>query len=228
MAHSNKRFSVYEFSVGLRLTHWIRAVAIAFLIYSGYYIGFVFISPEITDEPVLFMNAKWRMAHQIAGFVLIACLIFKTYLFFFDKHSKKEWMSVLDFLNPFVWIKQIKYYIYMGEHPHLKGVYNPLQFASYLLFYLVLAFICLTGLILYVHVYHEGLGGLLYEPMRYFEELLGGLANVRNLHKVSMWIIIVFVVIHIYMAVFNAVRGKNGAMDAVVSGYKFVEDEHHA
>jgi len=26
------------------------------------------------------------------------------------------------------------------------------------------------------------------------------------------------------MAVFNAVKGKNGAMDAIVSGYKFVKE----
>lgn len=48
----------------------------------------------------------------------------------------------------------------------MKGVYNPLQFVSYLMFYIVAFFIILTGLILYVHVYHEGLGGLLYPICR--------------------------------------------------------------
>lgn len=225
MSKDMKRFGVYEFSIGLRLTHWIRAVAIAFLIYSGYYIAYVFISPEISNEPTLFMNAKWRMAHQIVGFVLIACMVFKCYLFVFDKHSKKEWISIVDFLNPIVWIKQIKYYLYMGEHPHLKGVYNPLQFAAYLMFYAVLALICLTGLILYAHVYHDGFGGLIYDSMRSFELMMGGLANVRTIHKICMWIIMIFVVIHVYMAIFNAVKGKNGAMDAIISGYKFVKEE---
>jgi len=41
-----------------------------------------------------------------------------------------------------------------------------------------------------------------------------------------MWVIMVFVVAHVYMAVFNAVKGKNGAMDAIISGYKYVKDEH--
>ncbi|MCD8213490.1 MAG: Ni/Fe-hydrogenase, b-type cytochrome subunit [Campylobacter sp.] len=224
--HKPDRISEYEFSIGLRLTHWIRFAAISFLVLSGFYLSYVFISPDISKEPVLFMQAKWRAAHQIAGFVLIACFIFKFYLFVFDKHSRKEWMSAVDFVNPKVWIAQIKYYLFLGPHPHLKGVYNPLQFASYLFFYIVLFVICLSGLILYAHVYHEGLGGLLYEPMRYFEELMGGLANVRTIHRISMWIIIIFVVVHVYMAVFNAVKGKNGAMDAVVSGYKFVKEDH--
>ena len=62
--------------------------------------------------------------------------------------------------------------------------------------------------------------------MRQCEELIGGLANVRTIHRICMWIIMVFVVAHVYMAVFNAVKGKNGAMDAIVSGYKYVKDEH--
>ena len=41
-----------------------------------------------------------------------------------------------------------------------------------------------------------------------------------------MNIIIIFVPIHIYMAIFNAVKGKDGAMDAIISGYKFKEEEH--
>ena len=224
--HKFDRKSEYEFSIGLRATHWIRFFAITFLVVSGYYISYVFVSPEITSQPTNFMNAKWRMAHQIAGFILIACFIFKLYLFIFDKHSRKEVVSIVDFFSPKVWIAQIKYYLFLGPHPHLKGVYNPLQFASYFFFYVVLFLICLTGLALYVHVYHEGLGGLLYEPMRQCEELMGGLANVRTVHRVCMWVIIVFVVIHVYMAVFNAVKGKNGAMDAIISGYKYVKDEH--
>ncbi|MBF0984456.1 MAG: Ni/Fe-hydrogenase, b-type cytochrome subunit, partial [Campylobacter sp.] len=134
--HKFDRKSEYEFSIGLRATHWIRFFAITFLVVSGYYISYVFVSPEITSEPTNFMNAKWRMAHQIAGFILIACFIFKLYLFIFDKHSRKEVVSIVDFFSPKVWIAQIKYYLFLGPHPHLKGVYNPLQFASYFFFYL--------------------------------------------------------------------------------------------
>ena len=71
--------SEYEFSIGLRATHWIRFFAITFLVVSGYYISYVFVSPEITSEPTNFMNAKWRMAHQIAGFILIACFIYRRF-----------------------------------------------------------------------------------------------------------------------------------------------------
>ncbi|TEY03583.1 Ni/Fe-hydrogenase, b-type cytochrome subunit [Campylobacter sp. US33a] len=220
-----QRKAEYEFSIGLRLTHWIRAVAIVILVGTGFYLSYVFQSPISNGEPVNFMQAKYRLAHQVAGFVLIACVIFKIYLFFFDKLSHKERVSVRDIFSPKLWIEQIKFYLFLGKHPHLKGVYNPLQFVTYFFFYIIIMGIIVTGLILYTHVYHEGLGGFLYGILRPIEAMMGGLAEVRTLHRILMWIIIIFVFVHIYMAIFNAIKGRNGALDAIVSGYKFEKKE---
>ena len=68
--------------------------------------------------------------------------------------------------------------------------------------------ICINGLILHIHVYHEGIGGLLYDILRPLEVMMGGLAWVRQLHHISMWVFIIFLPIHIYLAVFNSVYGK--------------------
>ena len=216
-----KREAEYEFSIGLRLTHWIRAIAIVILVITGFYLAYVFIAPEISSEPNLFLQAKIRFVHLVAGFVLMAAMLYKSYLFLFDKHSRKELVSIKDFINPRVWIEQIKFYLFLGEHPHLHGVYNPLQFVAYLGFYIVLALICLTGLVLHVHMYHGGLGGMIYDLMRPIEAMMGGLSEVRTIHHISMNIIILFIPVHVYMAVFNAVKGQDGAMDAIISGYKF-------
>ena len=81
-----KRIPQYEFSIGLRLTHWLRAVCVAILVVTGYYLTFVFIAPEVNPEPVLFLLAKMRFVHLIFGFAMIGAAIFKTYLFFFDKY----------------------------------------------------------------------------------------------------------------------------------------------
>lgn len=91
------RIAEYEFSIGLRLTHWIRALCITILVISGLYLAYVFQSPNISDEPVLFLQAKWRFVHLVFGFILIGAFIFKTYLFFFDSLSFKERVSIKDF-----------------------------------------------------------------------------------------------------------------------------------
>jgi Ni/Fe-hydrogenase 1 B-type cytochrome subunit len=213
----------FEFSAVNRAFHWIRFVAITALTITGFYIGAVFVAPSISGEPNLFLNARIRMWHEIFGFVLIAVTLFKIYYFFAsrNKAEKLERGSLGDALNPKVWINQLKYYLLIGKHPHLKGAYNPLQFVAYSGLYAVFFLLCLTGLILYSHVYHEGLGGVIYGAMRPFEALLGGLANVRAIHRVLMWIVLIFLPVHIYMVIFNSLRGKEGALDAILSGLKF-------
>lgn len=217
----SKRELEYEFSPGVRWTHWIRAISITILTVTGFYLAYVFVAPEPTNKPIIFLNGKFRMWHEIFGFLLISVLIYKSYLFVFSRYSKIERVSLLDFLNPLVWIRQLKFYLFLGDHPKLKGVYNPLQFIAYLFMYIVFFLISLTGLVLYIHVYHDGLGGALYSFLRPVEVLMGGLANVRELHHICMWLIIIFVPVHVYMAMFNSVMGKEGAIDSIISGYKF-------
>lgn len=215
----------YEFSSWLRITHWIRVLAIVILIFTGFYIAVPFISPALDmDEPNNYLYALMRSWHLIFGFLLICVTLGKFYLFIFDKQSKTERVSFWDFISPKVWIKQIKYYLLIGKHSHLKGAYNPLQFMAYAGVYFAILLISLTGLILHMHVYHEGLGGFLYEMLSPVEVLMGGLSMVRQIHHISMWIFIIFLPIHIYLSIFNSIYGKSGAMDSIISGYKW-EDE---
>ncbi|MBE0490953.1 MAG: Ni/Fe-hydrogenase, b-type cytochrome subunit [Sulfurospirillum sp.] len=220
-----KRLLSYELSTSLRLTHWLRAVSIVVLIMSGFYLAYVFVTPGHSNEPILFLNAKVRMWHIIAGFLLICVTIFKIYLIFTDKYSIRERVSFLDFINPKIWFYQIRYYLFLGKHPELKGIYNPLQFATYVFLYSMVILIALTGLILYMHVYHHGLGGYLYDILRPVEAWMGGLAMVRQIHHLAMWPIIIFTVVHVYMAVFNSVMGRDGSIDTIISGYRFYKPE---
>ena len=209
----------YEFSGVLRINHWIRVVTMIVLTVTGFYLATPFLTPIVNDEPTNFMYALWRFWHIVFGFLLIGTTIFKIYLFIFDRQSQNERVSFWDFLSPKIWIQQIKYYLLIGTHPEARGIYNPLQFIAYFIIFVTLILISLTGLILHMHVYHEGMGGLMYDMLRPFEVMMGGLAMVREIHHITMWIFLLFIPIHIYMAVFNSVYGKSGAMDAIFSGY---------
>lgn len=213
----------YEFSALLRFTHWVRVFAIIALLFTGFYIADPFISAYINGEPTNFLYALMRSWHGIFGFLLIGLTITKVYLFFFDKQSKVERDSFWDFISPKAWIKQIKYYLFIGKHAHLKGAYNPLQFMAYTGIYIALLVLCLTGLILYMHTFHNGLGGFIYDILRPFEVLMGGLSWVRQIHHIAMWVFIIFLPIHIYLSIFNSIYGKSGAMDSIISGYKWEE-----
>lgn len=224
----DKRKIEYEFSAGLRITHWIRFILMIVLIVTGYYIAYVFVAPDVSNEPTLFLQAEIRFWHQVAGFALIGITIYKTYLFIFDRQSRIERVAVWNVFSPKIWIKQIMYYLYMGDHPETQGVYNPLQFFAYLLVYLMLALVILTGLVLYVNVYHaDGIGAFLYPYMRPLEAMMGGLSMVRQIHHITMWVFIIFLVIHIYLATWNSIMGREGAMDSIFSGNRFIKPHKH-
>jgi len=210
-----------EFSPSYRWQHWIRAIAIVVLTVTGFYIAEPFLATTPNPEPTTFTNALFRSWHEIFGFVLIGVVLFKTYLFLFARQGRKEMGSLKDFFSPKIWAQQIGYYLLVSRHPELRGTYNPLQFVAYLTFYVLMVILIVTGLILYVHSYHYGLGGALYDTMTAIEVWMGGLANARTWHHIAMWGVILFVAVHVYMAIYNAVFAKDGSMDAIFSGQKW-------
>ncbi len=210
-----------EFSTFYRLHHWVRVLSIIVLTVTGFYLAIPVIAPAQNSEPTNFMYALFRSWHLIFGFVMISMFIGKTYYFLFVKSNRAEIKSIKDIFRLENWAKQIGYYFLVTKHPQLTGAYNVVQFLAYVAFYFITLGLIITGLILYVHVYHEGIGGVLYDSMRYLEVMLGGLAYVRELHHLLMWGTILFVVVHVYMAIFNAVYGKEGSIDSIISGYKW-------
>ena len=208
----------FVYSTSNRVLHWIRALVITGLIITGFYIADPFLASEGSSDKLLF--GEWAMWHFILGFILISSGILRIYLFFFGADSGRELRSLRDVFSIRSWITQLKSYFFIGEL-RKKGFYGPLQFITYTVIMILVVLASVTGLILYVHVYHQGVGGLLYESMRTIEAWMGGLANVRYIHHIIMWGYLIFIPIHIYLVIWSAVRFKHGALDVMFTGYDY-------
>jgi Ni/Fe-hydrogenase 1 B-type cytochrome subunit len=208
----------FVYSSSNRILHWIRALVITGLIITGFYIADPFLSPDGGTEKLLF--GKWAMWHFILGFVLVSAGLLRIYLFFFGKDRDGELRSLRDVFSIKSWIIQLKSYFFVGELQK-KGIYGPLQFITYFAITVLVIVASVTGLVLYVHVYHQGIGGWLYEPMRAVEAWMGGLATVRYIHHITMWGYLIFIPIHIYLVIWSAIRFKHGALDVMFTGYDY-------
>jgi Ni/Fe-hydrogenase 1 B-type cytochrome subunit len=50
----------------------------------------------------------------------------------------------------------------------------------------------------------------------------GGAQGARWTHHVVMWLLLGFVVHHVYSAVLTAIVERNGTIDSIITGYKWV------
>lgn len=218
----NTKYTAFqEFSGLVCAFHWIRAFSIFALIATGFYIAYPFLQPKISPEPVNFLQAYIRSTHLICGFALIGVSFFRLYLFIFDQKSAFERESISQLKNPKIWLSLIGSYLWLSKHPHIKGAYNPLQFVTYFGLAVLVLLISLTGISLYINVYHEGLGGMLMPFFKWVEVVCGGLANVRAIHHILTWAFVIFIPVHIYLAVWNSIKYPNGGVDGIVSGIRY-------
>lgn len=208
----------FVYSSTNRVLHWIRAVVITGLTITGFYIATPLHSHGALNHPLIY--GEWVSWHLIFGFILIGAGLLRIYLFFFGPDSTSELKSLEDEFSLKSWIIQLKSYFFIGEL-RKKGIYGPLQFFSYAMIMVFTLIASITGLILYVHNYHQGIGGFLYDPMRLAEYWMGGLASVRLIHHITMWGFLIFIPIHIYMVIWSAIRFKHGGVDIMFTGYDY-------
>ncbi|WP_282109749.1 Ni/Fe-hydrogenase, b-type cytochrome subunit [Shewanella algicola] len=208
------------FTPAIRIFHWLRALAILVLVITGFYISWPFlVAPESSD---VLVQGWIRFAHIVFGFLLTSITLVRFYLFFFSRNNIER-KSFKDVMSVNSWIVQLKSYFWMGNL-HKSGVYGPLQFMTYVAISFVALIVCITGLVLYANVYHLGVGGLLGGVSDWLTALCGGLANLRTFHHYLTWAFIIFVVIHVYMAVWSGIRFKHNSVDSIVSGYDYHKD----
>jgi Ni/Fe-hydrogenase 1 B-type cytochrome subunit len=80
--------------------------------------------------------------------------------------------------------------------------------------------ISVSGILLAAPYMTSGLAAFGADLLRPIEVAVGGLANVRAIHRFTMWWFVVFTLIHIYMSVWNSLRSGNMLIEGMVSGFK--------
>ncbi|HVJ47805.1 Ni/Fe-hydrogenase, b-type cytochrome subunit [Desulfitobacterium sp.] len=160
-----------------RLSHFINLINFLVLITTGLLIHSPF--------PGVPMNLV-RNLHFIFMYLLIINGIVRFYYAILGKYKDYDTFLLTKQDIETFW-PQIKYYLFMGKHPR-TGKYNPLQKLAYLALPLLTVFQAITGLILYRP---EKLGSLATS--------IGGLAAVRGIHYVVMWLFIAIIAVHVYL-----------------------------
>ena len=175
------------------VTHWINLIAMIMLILSGIIIHF----------PVLpFLTGIARGCHLFFGFVLFINCVARVIMAFFVKTAPTGGtrQQVTDFKT---WLPQkdnrhqlgawIKYYLFLKKDHPLGAKLGVPQKISYLLIPILIVLMFWTGLCLW--------GVTMNVPaFAATTNLVGGLMSMRIIHYFGMYVFIIFMFIHIYLA----------------------------
>lgn len=214
---------IYEWPV--RLWHWLTVLAIIVLAVSGFYIGRPFV-PAMQGEAVDSFFMGWmRFAHFAAGYLMAVLFLGRIYWAFVgNKYAGELIMPPLFSLAIWkdVWLR-MRYYLFMVKDvPSTPGP-NGLEVVSVFFFFTLPAvFLILSGFALYAE--GTGLGSWQAAAFGWVRALFGDSQALHTWHRLAMWVMIVFVIIHVYLVIRQDVMSKQSYISTMISGYRMFRD----
>ncbi len=212
--------SVYVYEAPVRLWHWVNALAITVLAVTGYLIGQPL--PSVSGEASHhYVMGYIRFAHFAAGYVFAVGLVARLYWAFVGNHHARELFTLPVFSRAY-WgevITMLKWYLFLIPKPGQYVGHNPLaRMAMFFCFLWMSVFMVLTGFALY----SEGLGmGSWADTLfGWVIPLMGQSQDVHTYHRLGMWALIVFVILHVYAAIREDIMGRQSIVSTMISGHR--------
>ena len=214
---------VYLWHWPIRAMHWIAALAIVVLVITGFYIGQPYFMTG-GEEVSRFTMGWMRFFHFASAAVLIATGIVRTYWLIagnrYERFPALFPVRRRDWVNLF---RMTKYYLMIkpDQAPHYLG-HHPLQQLTYTGVYVVTIIMVTTGFAMY------GLsnpGGLFSTMFGWVAPLVGGHQMVRFIHHALTWFYLIFIPLHVYLALRADNLERTGTISSIVSGGRFVPEE---
>lgn len=214
---------VYLWAWPIRAMHWVAVLSIVVLVVTGFYIGRpYFVTSGETSAHYLM---GWvRFLHFAAAGAFVATAIVRIY-WFFAGNQFERWQALFpvrarDWVNM---IRQVKFYLMIQPEkaPHYLG-HNPLQQLSYTGMYAVAAAQVVTGFAMYGQ---SNPSGVFYKAFGWVVPLLGGIQEAHFVHHVLTWAFLIFIPIHVYLAIRADHLERTGTISSIISGGRFVRSD---
>ncbi len=217
-----KRVLVWELPV--RVFHWVNVLSIIVLTLTGFLIAnppAILSNVEATD---LHSFGIVRFIHFTAAYVFFFNMILRIYWAFVGNqfaHWKAFWPFNKKMWNNFWHVLKIDILLMNEDVENLSNVsigHNSVAALSYIAMFLVALVSVFTGFALYADMSSWWLPDL----FSWVIPLFGGDFMVRTIHHISMWLFILFTLVHIYLVFYHDWLEGRGEVSSMFGGFKFV------
>jgi len=220
-----KRVMVWELPV--RIFHWVNVLTVIVLTVTGFIIA---------DPPAILSNAEAtnlhsfgivRFIHFAAAYIFFFNMLMRIYWSFvgnkfaswraFWPFSKKVW-------NNFWHVLKIDILLMNEEVENLSSIsigHNSVATLSYIALFFIALIQVFTGFALYADMS----GWWLPDLFSWVIPLFGGDFMVRTIHHISMWIFILFTIVHMYLVFYHDWLEGRGEVSSMFGGFKFVREK---
>lgn len=210
---------VYLWHFPIRAMHWIAALSVVVLIATGFYIGKPYFMTW-GDTSSHYLMGWMRFIHFAAAGVLVATAIVRIYWLFvgnrFERWTalfpvkRKDWVNLAKTIRGYLFIRP-------EERPEYLG-HNPLQQLSYTFLYGVGLVMVLTGFAMYGQA---NPGGFIHSVFGWVAPLFGGVQMTRLVHHLLSWVFVIFIPVHVYLALRVDLLERTGTISSIISGGRF-------
>ena len=222
------RFPAYVWEAPVRVWHWAMAAALVVLAVTGFMVS----SPPASgpgEATYEFAFGYTRFIHFAAGYIFTALLAYRiAWAFMGNKYSREIFLVPFKVFTPAFWrdtVGVLKHYLFIvrdEDAEHHVG-HNPLAMTAMFGMYLLgSAFMIVTGFSLY----GEGLGmqSWAYQWFTsWVNPLFGQSQDVHTCHRLGMWFLILFTMVHMYMATREEFTSGLTYIGSMVNGWRRVK-----
>ena len=207
---------VYVWELPVRVSHWFVFLPVVVLSFTGYYMHTPFI---VARSSTSFLMATMRFIHVLAGFVFIGAFLLRMY-WFFKGNEWSNWRAFVP-IHRRQWRgmgRMVAYYSFLRKDLVHQVGHNALAAVTYLVMFTLMFIEIITGLTLYTQVRGEWL----LAPLFSWLPRVIDIQYIRLTHFCIMFAFLAFVIHHVYSAVLVSWEERNGLMESIFTGYKFV------
>jgi Ni/Fe-hydrogenase 1 B-type cytochrome subunit len=214
-----RRYYVWELPV--RICHWVNVLAVLLLTITGLLISHPVLVVKSTDA---YLMGWVRFVHFVAGYTLLISVVARL-LWSLRDHCFSGWREYFPFFTRQGWkdiVAMLRFYFFIDRKtPDVVG-HRPLAVTVYVGLFLVFFGMIASGFALYAEYAPYGIMHAMFKPVN----LLLSSQQLHLYHHLGMWLIIGFVINHIYSVWLLDVKQKGGEITSIFSGYKYTTKEH--
>lgn len=226
---NDPRFPAYVWEAPVRFWHWAMVLMMVVLTVTGYLIGSPLASQsgEAIDN---FLFGYIRFAHFAAGYIFTALLVYRAaWALMGNKYSREMFLVPFKVFTVAFWrdaFGVVRHYLFMvkdEEAEHHVG-HNPLAMAAmFAMFLLGSVFMIVTGFALYGE--GTGMGTWAFDWFSsWLIPLFGQSQDVHTWHRLGMYYLIWFAIVHIYMATREEVTSGLTYIGSMIHGWRRAKD----